>query len=169
MARIFDRSGHSGGGYGIQLRARGSRRVGKVVRRAESGTYARYADTKRTWYQLAGRAHTVADCGYLVAIRRNHGRGTAQGRPADLELSVDGAATGNTGCNQFSGHYVSAGADLSFTDVGYTKMMCSANLMAVERAVQQALTRTTQMATPPGQLDLLASDGTVIGRLTAVT
>lgn len=86
-----------------------------------------------------------------------------------LQLSVDGAAAGDTGCNQFTGRYVSAGADLSFSDLGYTKMMCRPEVMAVERAVQSALMRTSRMATSPGELDLIASDGTVLARLTAVT
>src|SRR5664279_2864359 len=41
-----------------------------------------------------------------------------------LEFSADGAATGSTGCNEFSGRYVSAGANLSFSGMTYTKMMC---------------------------------------------
>ena len=86
-----------------------------------------------------------------------------------LELSADGAATGDTGCNQFSGRYVSDGADLSFSDLAYTKRWCEADVMMVERAVQAALTRASRMATPPGELDLVASDGTVLARLTAVT
>ncbi len=86
-----------------------------------------------------------------------------------LQLSVDGAATGDTGCNQFSGRYVSVGTDLSFSDLAYTKMSCGAGVITVERAVQAALTRTSSMATPPGELDLVASDGTVLARLTAVT
>jgi heat shock protein HslJ len=86
-----------------------------------------------------------------------------------LELSADGAATGYTGCNTFSGRYVSDGANLSFSDLGYTKMWCEAEVMTVERAVQSALTSTSNMATPSGELDLLASDGTVLARLTAKT
>lgn len=86
-----------------------------------------------------------------------------------LQFSVDGAATGDTGCNQFTGRYVSAGADLSFSDLGYTKMMCRPEVMATEWAVQSALMRTSRMVTSPGELDLVASDGTVVARLTAVT
>lgn len=86
-----------------------------------------------------------------------------------LQLSVDGAATGDTGCNQFSGHYVSVGPELSFSDLSYTKMSCGAEAMRVERTVQAALTRTSSMTTPPGELDLVASDGTVLARLTAAT
>ncbi len=86
-----------------------------------------------------------------------------------LELSADGAAKGNSGCNDFSGRYVSAGADLTFSDIAYTKMLCAAEVMTVERAVQSALTRTSRMATAPGELDLVAPDGTVLARLAAVT
>ncbi|KQH78322.1 hypothetical protein AO501_02935 [Mycobacterium gordonae] len=86
-----------------------------------------------------------------------------------LAFSADGAATGDTGCNQFSGRYVSSGTDLSFSDLSYTKMMCGPDVMAVEMAVQQTLKRSGRMANPPGGLELFASDGTVLARLTAVT
>jgi heat shock protein HslJ len=83
-----------------------------------------------------------------------------------LELSVDGAVTGDTGCNQFVGHYVSAGAELSFSDLSYTKMFCGPDVMQVEMAVQNALRRTSRTSTPPGELDLVASDGSLLARLT---
>lgn len=86
-----------------------------------------------------------------------------------LDLSVDGAATGDTGCNQFVGRYVHVAADLSFSDLAYTKMFCGPDVMRVERAVQTALKRTNRTATPPGELDLVDSDGTVLARLTPLT
>lgn len=86
-----------------------------------------------------------------------------------LQLSVDGAATGDTGCNQFFGGYVSAGLELSFVDLGYTKMMCAPAVMTVEMTVQDALARTSRMSTARDELDLIDSDGTVLARLTAVT
>ncbi|MFV8317819.1 META domain-containing protein [Mycobacterium sp. 23] len=86
-----------------------------------------------------------------------------------LAFSADGVATGDTGCNQFSGRFVSSGTDLSFSDLSYTKMMCGPDVMAVEMAVQQTLERSSRMASPPGGLELFASDGTLLARLTAAT
>lgn len=86
-----------------------------------------------------------------------------------LNMSVDGAATGDTGCNQFVGRYVYVAADLSFSDLAYTKMSCGPDVMRVERAVQTALARTNRTATPPGELDLVDSEGTVLARLTPLT
>src|SRR5271166_2554034 len=86
---------------------------------------------------------------------------------ATLELSGDGAATGVSGCNHFFGRYVSAGADLSFPGMASTKMWCEPEVMTVEMAVQTALNRTSHVAAAPGELDLLASDSTVLARLVA--
>ena len=88
---------------------------------------------------------------------------------ATLELSGDGAATGVSGCNHFVGRYVSAGADLSFPGMASTKMWCQPEVMTVEMAVQTALNRTRHVAAAPGELDLLASDGTVLARLIPAT
>lgn len=85
---------------------------------------------------------------------------------ATLEFSAGGAAAGSSGCNRFFGRYSSAGTDLSFSDLGSTKMMCTPEVMAVETAVQTALNRTSHVA---GGLDLLAADGTVLARLDSVT
>lgn len=89
---------------------------------------------------------------------------------ATLEFSADGAVTGSSGCNRFIGRYFSAGTDLSFSDLGSTKMTCKPEVMTVETDVQTALNRTSQAAaTEAGGLDLLGSDGTVLARLNPVT
>jgi heat shock protein HslJ len=84
---------------------------------------------------------------------------------ATLEFSTDGAAEGFSGCNRFSGRYESVGAALTFSGISYTKMWCAAEVMKVEHGVQTALRRTSNVSAPPGELDLVASDGTVLARL----
>ncbi len=88
---------------------------------------------------------------------------------ATLNLSADGNARGKDGCNDFSGRYVLDGLNLTFSDMMSTKMWCSDPLTnTVEWVVGQALDRTTRVATPPGELDLLDRDAQKVARLAAV-
>lgn len=86
---------------------------------------------------------------------------------ATLGLLSNGAAVGFSGCNHFVGRYESDGAVLTFSGLSYTKKMCDPDIMQVEYGVQAALDRTRSVTGPPGELYLLASDGTTLARLVA--
>lgn len=86
---------------------------------------------------------------------------------ATLELLSNGEAVGFSGCNHFFGRYEMDGSVLAFSGLSYTKKMCDPDIMQVEYGVQAALDRTRSVTGPPGELCLLASDGTTLARLVA--
>ncbi|VAZ73869.1 hypothetical protein LAUMK4_01618 [Mycobacterium persicum] len=95
------------------------------------------------------------------------GAATPMTTAATLGLLSNGAAVGFSGCNHFVGRYELDGAILTFTELSYTKKMCDPDVMRVEFGVQAALDRTRSVTGPPGQLYLLASEGTTLARLVA--
>ena len=83
-----------------------------------------------------------------------------------LSVATNGTVEGFSGCSHFFGHFAGGvGDDLSFSDIGYTKMWCGPEIMATETAVQQVLRNTSHMAITPVELDLRDSDGRVLARL----
>ncbi|HET6702313.1 MAG TPA: META domain-containing protein, partial [Gemmatimonadaceae bacterium] len=58
-----------------------------------------------------------------------------QGATAHLLVNVDGAFTGNTGCNQMGGSAVIAAPTIRFAGVFTTKMACEEGRMRLEQAV----------------------------------
>jgi heat shock protein HslJ len=84
---------------------------------------------------------------------------------ATLAFAADGTASGVSGCNRFTATYTAADADLAFSAVGSTKMMCEPERMTVEMSIQNALSHTRHAAEAEGELRLMASDGSVLARL----
>ena len=63
--------------------------------------------------------------------------------PITMQFGADNRASGNGGCNQYSGSYEVAGASLSFGEVAATKMACDAGPMEREQALLDALPKVT--------------------------
>lgn len=87
---------------------------------------------------------------------------------ATIEFGKSGNASGKSGCNSFTGGYTVNASDLAFAELGYTKMMCPPDRMAVESEIQTVLKRTRHVAAKDGELEFLASDGTLLARLVSV-
>lgn len=125
------------------------------------------AATTRAQTQAPPTAPVLADTAWrFVEIA---GTATPAGIEPTLAFAAGGAVTGSTGCNDFDGRYDSAGGDLTFSDLSYTKMACEWEITQTEIAVQTALDRTRRVTTPPGELQLLGSEGTVLARLVPMT
>ncbi len=78
-------------------------------------------------------------------------------------LLRDTAATGNAGCNQFSGSYVLDGASLSVApEMAQTMMACDPATQAVEDAYLALLPETASWQAADETLQLLDADGAVI-------
>lgn len=87
----------------------------------------------------------------------------ANGYRASLRLDDDGRATGNAGCNRFSGDYSLNGREVRFADLGMTRMYCD-GFMNLEERFSAALRDARGWRIDDGVLELLA-DGRVLARL----
>ncbi len=75
---------------------------------------------------------------------------------------VDGVASGNAGCNQFSGGYSLDGASLSIApELAQTMMACEPAVQAVEDAYLALLPTTAAWQSTDGTLELLDAEGAV--------
>jgi heat shock protein HslJ len=78
-------------------------------------------------------------------------------------LLLDTVASGNAGCNQFSGSYVLDGASLSVApEMAQTMMACDPAAQAVEDAYLALLPTTAMWQSADETLQLLDADGAVI-------
>lgn len=94
------------------------------------------------------------------------GSAPAAGAEPNITFSRGGDATGQAGCNEFSGRYDVANEALVFSELGYTKSACAPELMRTDMAVQTVLNRTRDgIVTPQGELRLVGSDGALVARL----
>jgi heat shock protein HslJ len=87
---------------------------------------------------------------------------TTRHAPASARLRVedDGKAAGNLGCNQFSARATVHGDRITFGDLRTTRMACSPERMAFERALARTLTTGTLTArTEDRKLTLTDGDG----------
>ncbi|MER6279141.1 MULTISPECIES: META domain-containing protein [unclassified Streptomyces] len=79
---------------------------------------------------------------------------------ARLRVEDDGKAAGNLGCNQFSARATVHGDRITFGDLRTTRMACSPERMAFERALARTLTTGTLTArTEDRKLTLTDGDG----------
>ncbi|MER5859876.1 META domain-containing protein [Streptomyces sp900105245] len=88
--------------------------------------------------------------------------GATRHAPASARLRVedDGKAAGNLGCNQFSARATVHGDRITFGDLRTTRMACSPERMAFERALARTLTTGTLTArTEDRKLTLTDGDG----------
>ncbi|PKW08668.1 Heat shock protein HslJ [Streptomyces sp. 1222.5] len=87
---------------------------------------------------------------------------TTRHAPASARLRVEenGKAAGNLGCNQFSARATLDGDRITFGDLRTTRMACSPERMAFERALARTLTTGTLTArTEDAKLTLTDGDG----------
>lgn len=83
-------------------------------------------------------AEFVGQLWLLDTIIEGETASTALGDPATLQLRDDGTLRGGTGCREFSGEYVTAGASVQFTTFGLTGD-CSAELQEQDNQVVTVL------------------------------
>ncbi len=90
---------------------------------------------------------------------------TGQDLPAGLQATLlvkDGMASGQSGCNRYTGTMALTGEGLTFGPLAGTRMMCAAPVMTVEAAYLAALARVTRFdITDDGGLILLAGEDEV--------
>jgi heat shock protein HslJ len=77
----------------------------------------------------------------------------------------DGAVSGSTGCNQFSGGYTASGDTLEIGEVASTQMACPGPAMQVERAFLDTLPRIAGWRMDGDELVLADGDGKELLRL----
>jgi heat shock protein HslJ len=86
-----------------------------------------------------------------------------------INFMVDGGTSGNSGCNGFSGEYVSHSTDLTFSNLGWTKMFCNdSNKMGVEVTIQGKLKDTRFFKIAGSTLYFIGTEDRVLARLAAV-
>jgi heat shock protein HslJ len=81
-----------------------------------------------------------------------------QGKPT-LTIATDGAVSGSTGCNQFTGHAKVSGTTVEFGPLATTRSACVGGLDEVERAVLQVLNGKMQTKIDADELRLTRDDG----------
>lgn len=98
-------------------------------------------------------------------IEQAMGKSTANGdRPATINFGNDGRINGNASVNSFFGGYTSDGRNMSFTQVGMTRMMGQS--MEIEDAVTQAINTTARISINGNSAQVYDKDGNVIMKLT---
>lgn len=85
-----------------------------------------------------------------------------------LVLSKGGQFSSSTGCNHLSGSYVLNAGQLSFGSLLITRIACTAQLMARERAFIDALRMVTGYSLQNGRLKLLNRGGLKVIELIAL-
>ncbi len=78
--------------------------------------------------------------------------------PVTLEVAADGAVSGRSACNQYSGTATVDGASLTFGPLATTLMACEDAVMVVESAYQQALAQVDAGARTADGLVLTGPD-----------
>lgn len=89
------------------------------------------------------------------------GTGIVAGSEPTISFSRDGRISGSTGCNRFFGGYEQAGAKVTFSGVGMTKMMCMGEgIMAQEMKFAAILSQAADFSIDGlGNLKLSGADG----------
>lgn len=99
-----------------------------------------------------------------------NGRFVPPGVQTSIKFMADGETSGNSGCNGFSGEYVSHSTDLTFSNLGWNKMYCNdADRMGVEITIQGKLKGTRFFKITGSTLYLIGTDGRILARLAAVS
>lgn len=73
-----------------------------------------------------------------------------------------GQASGDTGCNTFSGAYELDGASLTFGPLATTKMACSPDVMTQEAAILEAIGKVATWSVEEDRLTLADAEGTLL-------
>jgi heat shock protein HslJ len=77
-------------------------------------------------------------------------------------LLADGTASGNAGCNQFTGGYTLDGDQLTFGPLATTRMACVPEVDEIEQAYLARLSSVADAATTDDGLELSDADGEVV-------
>ena len=83
-----------------------------------------------------------------------------EGHSPYLAFLKDSKISGETGCNRFFGDYSAKGKNLTFTNVGSTRMMCPQ--MAFENAFIGAINETAQYTLAGDTMALKDKEGNII-------
>ena len=86
-------------------------------------------------------------------------------RPATLNLSADGGASGFAGCNSYTSGYTTSGSALIVTNIVSTKMACEGDRMKVEVGLFRALGKTASFALDATTLTLRDAAGQPLATL----
>ncbi|UZK68816.1 META domain-containing protein [Sphingomonas sp. S1-29] len=82
---------------------------------------------------------------------------------ATLLFAADGKLSGNASCNRLIANYVTEGGMLAISDVGTTRMTCSAALMEQERRLVELLAGVSgYQIDAAGTLTLTSQSGAVV-------
>ncbi|MCM1078238.1 MAG: META domain-containing protein [Firmicutes bacterium] len=100
-------------------------------------------------------------------IEQAMGKSTAGGdSPAVINFSPDGRINGNASVNSFFGSYTGDGRNMTFSQVGMTRMMGQS--MEIEDAVTQAVNTTARMSINGDKALVYDKDGNIVMKLTRV-
>ncbi|MFD4294538.1 META domain-containing protein [Rhodococcus sp. NPDC058505] len=80
-----------------------------------------------------------------------------------LQIGDDGAVTGSTGCNTFTGTAQVADDSVTFGPLATTRKMCPPDVAEVERAVLSALDGATTVTIDADRMRLMNDNGTGLG------
>ena len=94
----------------------------------------------------------------------NNGNGGVQSttltETISLSFMAEGAVSGFSGCNQYTGSYVTSGTDgLTISDLAITRMACEADAMTLESQYTAALAKVATYAISGNTLTLRDADG----------
>ena len=99
-----------------------------------------------------------------------NGRTVPPSVQTSIKFMADGGTTGNSGCNGFSGDYVSSSTDLTFSNFGWTKMFCNdGKKIGVEITIQRELKDTRHFKIAGSMLYFIGTEDRILARLAAVS
>ena len=112
----------------------------------------------------AGSGGDIADTSWTLKTYASGGSATSvpDGVFADLAFTADGAASGSSGCNQFSGSYTLDGATLTFGQLATTMRACDEPASTVEAAVLANLAAVRTFTATAETLELFDASGNAV-------
>ena len=120
-----------------------------------SGIFAMCAPKKEIPVESNWALETICTDGNEISV--------PEGYSPYLAFLADKKISGETGCNRFFGDYTAKGKNLTFTNVGSTRMMCPE--MAFENAFLNVINETAQYTITDKSLALKDKDGNIIALL----
>ena len=120
-----------------------------------SGIFAMCAPKKEIPVESNWALETICANGNEISVPEGHS--------PYLAFLADKKISGETGCNRFFGDYSAKGKNLTFTNVGSTRMMCPE--MAFENAFLNVINETAQYTLTDKSLALKDKDGNIIAIL----
>jgi putative lipoprotein len=116
-----------------------------------------------------GQSKNATDGLFDIEWRLTELAGTepVEGHVPTLILREDGKAGGDSGCNVYFASAEIDGSEISFSEIGSTKIACEQPVMDQERALFEALESTAGFDLSEDGLELLDKDGALLLRFTA--